>query len=177
MFCVSCDVRVVSTVFFFLMIRRPPRSTLDRSSAASDVYKRQVYGQTELTKDLMDARAAAGLETVYEAKDVSVHDFDGKRPRVRYVKDGAPHEVECDFIAGRDGFHGVCRASVPQQAIPTFARGYPIGWRGRTDDTPRASVGVHERAARIYDGPDEVHKSALARRILKQHGLVVKAEG
>ena len=98
-----------------------------------------VYGQTELTKDLMDARAAAGLETVYEAKDVSVHDFDGKRPRVRYVKDGAPHEVECDFIAGCDGFHGVCRASVPQQAITNFERVYPIGWLGLLSDTPPVS--------------------------------------
>ena len=98
-----------------------------------------VYGQTELTKDLMDARASAGLKTVYEAKDVSVHDFDGKRPRVRYVKDGAPHEVECDFIAGCDGFHGVCRASVPQQAITNFERVYPIGWLGLLSDTPPVS--------------------------------------
>jgi p-hydroxybenzoate 3-monooxygenase len=76
--------------------------------------KVMVYGQTELTKDLMRARAAAGLKTEYEAKDVSVHDFDTKRPRVRYLKDGVSHEIECDFIAGCDGFHGVCRASVPK---------------------------------------------------------------
>lgn len=98
-----------------------------------------VYGQTELTKDLMDARAAAGLTTVYEAKDVSVHDFDGARPRVRYVKDGARHEIECDFIAGCDGYHGVCRASVPQQAITNFERTYPIGWLGLLSDTPPVS--------------------------------------
>ncbi len=81
--------------------------------------KVMVYGQTELTKDLMQARAAAGLMTVYEAKDVSVRDFDTKQPRVRYVKDGVGHEIECDFIAGCDGFHGVCRASVPKGTITT----------------------------------------------------------
>jgi p-hydroxybenzoate 3-monooxygenase len=98
-----------------------------------------VYGQTELTKDLMDARAAAGLKTVYEAKDVSVHDFDTKHPRVRYVKDGAAHEIECDFIAGCDGFHGVCRASVPKGAIANFERVYPFGWLGLLSDTPPVS--------------------------------------
>ena len=98
-----------------------------------------VYGQTELTKDLMDARASAGLKTVYEAKDVSVHDFDTKHPRVRYVKDGAAHEIECDFIAGCDGFHGVCRASVPKGAIANFERVYPFGWLGLLSDTPPVS--------------------------------------
>ncbi|MDP1612247.1 MAG: 4-hydroxybenzoate 3-monooxygenase [Sulfuritalea sp.] len=95
-----------------------------------------IYGQTELTKDLMDARAAAGLTTVYEAKDVSVHDFDGERPRVRYTKNGVAHEIECDFIAGCDGFHGVCRASVPKGAIANFERIYPFGWLGLLSDTP-----------------------------------------
>ena len=76
-----------------------------------------VYGQTELTRDLMDARQAAGLPTVYEALEVSIHDFDGVRPRVKYRKDGVEHVLDCDFIAGCDGFHGVCRASVPRQSI------------------------------------------------------------
>jgi p-hydroxybenzoate 3-monooxygenase len=98
-----------------------------------------VYGQTELTKDLMDARASAGLKTVYEAKDVSVHDFDGTHPRVRYVKGGATHEIECDFIAGCDGFHGVCRASVPKNAIRNFERVYPFGWLGLLSETPPVS--------------------------------------
>ncbi len=98
-----------------------------------------VYGQTELTRDLMDARAAAGLKTVYEAKDVSVHDFGTERPRVRYVKDGVSHEIECDFIAGCDGYHGVCRASVPQNAITNFERVYPFGWLGLLSDTPPVS--------------------------------------
>jgi p-hydroxybenzoate 3-monooxygenase len=98
-----------------------------------------VYGQTELTKDLMDARAAADAKTVYEAQDVSVHDFDSDHPRVRYKKDGVAHEVACDFIAGCDGFHGVCRTSVPQHALHTYERVYPFGWLGLLSDTPPVS--------------------------------------
>lgn len=98
-----------------------------------------VYGQTELTKDLMDARAAAGAKTVYEAQDVSVHDFDGDHPRVRYKKDDVEHEVACDFIAGCDGYHGVCRTSVPQHALHTYERVYPFGWLGLLSDTPPVS--------------------------------------
>ena len=94
-----------------------------------------VYGQTEVTRDLMDAREAAGAKTVYEAEDVSVHDFDSRRPRVTYQKDGVAHSVECDFIAGCDGFHGVCRQSVPAAALQTFERVYPFGWLGVLSDT------------------------------------------
>ena len=99
-----------------------------------------VYGQTELTRDLMDARAAAGLTTVYEARDVAVHDFDTDHPRVTYTKDGVAHEVHCDFIAGCDGFHGVCRASAPRSAIREYEKVYPFGWLGLLSDTPP----VHE---------------------------------
>jgi len=94
-----------------------------------------VYGQTEVTKDLMDARAAAGAKTVYEAEDVSIHGFDADRPSVRYRKDGREHEVACDFIAGCDGFHGVCRRSVPASAIQTYERVYPFGWLGVLSET------------------------------------------
>ena len=97
------------------------------------------YGQTELTRDLMDARALAGLATVYEAGDVSIHDFDGKQPKVRYVKYGQHIEVACDFIAGCDGFHGVCRASVPKKSITEFERTYPFGWLGILADVPPVS--------------------------------------
>jgi p-hydroxybenzoate 3-monooxygenase len=99
-----------------------------------------VYGQTELTRDLMSARLAAGLTTVYEAGNVTVHDFDTAKPRVRYEKDGKTHEIECDFIAGCDGFHGVCRASVPQGSITEYEKVYPFGWLGVLSDTPP----VHE---------------------------------
>jgi p-hydroxybenzoate 3-monooxygenase len=97
-----------------------------------------VYGQTEVTRDLMEARASEGLPTVYEADDVSVHDFDA-RPRVRFEKDGATHEIFCDFIAGCDGFHGVTRASVPAGAIRLFERVYPFGWLGLLSETPPVS--------------------------------------
>ena len=95
-----------------------------------------VYGQTEVTRDLMAAREAAGVPTVYEAEGVSLHDFDGKRPRVRYHKDGVDHEVACDFIAGCDGFHGVSRASVPDTSKKIFERVYPFGWLGILSETP-----------------------------------------
>ncbi len=94
-----------------------------------------VYGQTEVTKDLMDARAGAGLTTVYEAQNVTLHDFDSHYPKVRYTKDGTSHEVACDFIAGCDGYHGVSRASVPQDALRTFERTYPFGWLGVLSET------------------------------------------
>jgi p-hydroxybenzoate 3-monooxygenase len=98
-----------------------------------------VYGQTEVTKDLMDAREAAGALTVYEAAAVTVHDFDTDRPIVRWKKDGAPDEAACDFIAGCDGFHGVCRATVPPTAIRIYEQGCPAGWLGVLSETPPVS--------------------------------------
>ena len=96
-----------------------------------------VYGQTEVTRDLMAARAASGQATVYEVGDsVSLHDFDGSSPRVRYRKDGAEHDIQCDFIAGCDGFHGVSRASVPKGAIREYEKVYPFGWLGLLADVP-----------------------------------------
>ena len=99
-----------------------------------------VYGQTEVTRDLMEARQAAGLPTVYDAANVTVHDFDTDRPCVRYETTGAngteQHEISCDFIAGCDGFHGVCRASAPRSAIREYEKVYPFGWLGVLADTP-----------------------------------------
>jgi p-hydroxybenzoate 3-monooxygenase len=95
-----------------------------------------VYGQTEVTRDLMQARAAAGLPTVYSAADVQVHGFDTARPHVTFEKDGTTHTLQCDFIAGCDGFHGVCRASVPQGALRNYEKVYPFGWLGLLSDTP-----------------------------------------
>lgn len=96
------------------------------------------YGQTELTKDLMDAREAQGLPTVYNAGNVSLHDFDGDKPRVRYEKDGATHDLQCDFIAGCDGFHGVSRATVKDK-VTEHERVYPFGWLGVLSDVPPVS--------------------------------------
>ncbi len=95
-----------------------------------------VYGQTEVTRDLMDARAAAGALSIYEAGDVAVHDFYTDHPRVSFVKDGEKVELECDYIAGCDGFHGVTRQSVPAGAIQNFERVYPFGWLGVLSRTP-----------------------------------------
>jgi p-hydroxybenzoate 3-monooxygenase len=95
-----------------------------------------VYGQTEVTRDLMEARQQLGLPTVYEANNVQVHDFNTAKPRVTYEKDGATHTIECDFIAGCDGFHGVCRASAPKDKIREYEKVYPFGWLGLLSDTP-----------------------------------------
>jgi p-hydroxybenzoate 3-monooxygenase len=98
-----------------------------------------IYGQTEVTLDLMNARKAAGLTTVYQAADVEPDDFDTDHPRVSYLKDGVSHEIACDFIAGCDGFHGVSRVSVKPSAIQTFERVYPFGWLGILSETPPVS--------------------------------------
>ena len=95
-----------------------------------------VYGQTEVTQDLMDARRAQGQPTVYEAQQVSVHGFDGRSPSVRFVEDGMAQQIDCDFIAGCDGFHGVCRASLPASALRTFEKVYDFGWLGLLADVP-----------------------------------------
>jgi len=98
------------------------------------------YGQTEVTKDLMEQRKHFGLSTVYEASEVSLHDFDGSSPQVRYVKDGVSHVLKCEFIAGCDGFHGVARASVPKSAITEYEKVYPFGWLGVLADVPPVST-------------------------------------
>ncbi len=98
-----------------------------------------IYGQTEVTHDLMDARRAFGGTSVYEASDVSLHDFDGSKPCVTWRKDGAEQRLQCDFIAGCDGYHGVSRASVPDGSVATYARDYPFGWLGILADTPPVS--------------------------------------
>lgn len=98
-----------------------------------------VYGQTEVTKDLMDARAAAGLTTIYEASDVQPHDFYSDAPSVSFRKDGEEVTLACDYIAGCDGFHGISRKSVPQDKLKTFERVYPFGWLGVLSDTPPVS--------------------------------------
>jgi p-hydroxybenzoate 3-monooxygenase len=97
-----------------------------------------VYGQTEVTHDLMDARTTFGAKSVYEAENVRPHDFDGDHPRVTYEKDGVTHEIACDFIAGCDGFHGVSRQSVPEGALTTYERVYPFGWLGILAEVPPA---------------------------------------
>ncbi|MEB5930176.1 4-hydroxybenzoate 3-monooxygenase [Acinetobacter schindleri] len=95
-----------------------------------------VYGQTEVTKDLMQARTEAQLTSFYEASNVQVHEFYGEQPSVTFEHDGRQVTVQCDFIAGCDGYHGVCRASVPEDKIKTFEKVYPFGWLGVLADVP-----------------------------------------
>lgn len=95
-----------------------------------------VYGQTEVTKDLMQARTEAQLTSFYEASNVQVHEFYGEQPSVTFEHEGRQVMVQCDFIAGCDGYHGVCRASVPEDKIKTFEKVYPFGWLGVLADVP-----------------------------------------
>ena len=95
-----------------------------------------VYGQTEVVKDLIEARLASGRPLHFEVEDVSLHDLDGERPRVRYLHEGEPHELECDVVAGCDGFHGVSRPSIPGGVLREFTREYPYGWLGILAEVP-----------------------------------------
>jgi p-hydroxybenzoate 3-monooxygenase len=149
-----------------------------------------VYGQTEVTRDLMDARLAAGAPTIYEAENVRPGDFESSKPAVHYWHAGAERHIACDFIAGCDGFHGVSRASVPENAISVFERVYPFGWLGLLADVPPVSDELvyvhHERGfalcsmrsrsrSRYYlqcdasehpeDWPDEKFWAELRRRL------------
>ena len=98
-----------------------------------------VFGQTEMTRDLIDARISGGGQVIFEAKDVTIEGFDGKHPAVHYQHEGLAHEITCDFIAGCDGYHGVCRQSIPAGAMQTFERAYPFGWLGLLADVPPVS--------------------------------------
>ncbi len=98
-----------------------------------------VYGQTEVTRDLMDARSRAGLPTVYLVSDVRLEGLESDTPIVRYVSDGQSHALRCDYVAGCDGFHGVSRASIPASVLRSFERVYPFGWLGVLCDTPPVS--------------------------------------
>ncbi len=95
-----------------------------------------VYSQHKVVQDLIAARLAAGGQIVFEADGVSVHDFRDGKPRIRYRHDGVEHDITCDIIAGCDGFHGVCRPSIPDTILRTFEREYPFGWLGVLAEAP-----------------------------------------
>jgi p-hydroxybenzoate 3-monooxygenase len=113
-----------------------------------------VYGQTEVTKDLIEARLATGAEIVFEVDNVTVHGFDGARPKIRFGQDGRRRELACDFIAGCDGSHGVCRQSVPQAALTTHERVYPFAWLGMLVEAPPVADELiyawHERGFALF---------------------------
>jgi p-hydroxybenzoate 3-monooxygenase len=95
-----------------------------------------VYGQTELTKDLVEAHLGAGGEIYYEFPAVTVEDYDTNQPRIIYERDGEHKELICDFVAGCDGYYGAARQSVPEDKIALFERVYPFGWLGILSDVP-----------------------------------------
>ena len=95
-----------------------------------------VYGQTEITKDLVAARLAAGRRIVFEAEAVAIHDADSERPYLTYTHDGQPRRIDCDIIGGCDGFHGVSRAAIPAGQLKTYERVYPFGWLGILSPVP-----------------------------------------
>ncbi|HVW56457.1 MAG TPA: 4-hydroxybenzoate 3-monooxygenase [Rhizobiaceae bacterium] len=159
-----------------------------------------VYGQTEITHDLMDLRATDGAASIYEASDVEPHAFDTGAPYVTYRRDGVTHRLDCDFIAGCDGSHGVCRRSAPEKAVQIHERGYPFGWLGILVETPPVdheliyvnhergfalcSMRSHMRSRyyvqcslddRIEDWPDDRFWDEIRRRLPKEAAARVKA--
>ncbi|RJS91103.1 4-hydroxybenzoate 3-monooxygenase [Salinisphaera sp. Q1T1-3] len=108
-----------------------------------------VYGQTAVTEDLMNARRAAGATTYYEAEDVTPHDVTTDAPYVSFTHEGTAYRLDCAYIAGCDGFHGVSRRSIPAERLNTFSREYPLGWLGVMSETPPVAeeliYATHER--------------------------------
>jgi p-hydroxybenzoate 3-monooxygenase len=108
-----------------------------------------VYGQTEVTRDLIEARLAAGRPLIFEAADVAIHGADTEAPSLTWRKDDATHSLRCDYVAGCDGYHGVSRRTIPQHLLRSYDRVYPFGWIGILADVPPASheliYAAHER--------------------------------
>ncbi len=95
-----------------------------------------IYGQQEVVKDLVERRLADGGELLFEVDGVTVHDVTGERPKIRFTHAGKPQEIACDFIGGCDGFHGICRPSIPDGVLSVFERDYPFGWLGILSESP-----------------------------------------
>ena len=134
-----------------------------------------IYGQTEVTRDLMAARQAAGGETIYEAGNVRPHDMKTEQPYVTFEKDGQTLRIDCDYIAGCDGYHGVARQSIPAEALKVFERVYPFGWLGILADTPPVNeelvYAAHERGFALCS-----MRSATRTRYYVQVGAEEKVE-
>jgi p-hydroxybenzoate 3-monooxygenase len=134
-----------------------------------------VYGQQEVVKDLIAGLIDDGVPILFEVEDVAVHDLGGETPRIGFRKDGEPGEIACDFIGGCDGFHGVCRPSIPDGVLTTYEREYPFGWLGiLTESPPPADELIyahHERGFALYS-----MRSATVSRLYVQvdHGEEVE---
>ena len=113
-----------------------------------------IYGQNEVVKDLAAARCATGRPLHYEAANVSVHDFGDSHPRVRFECDGEEYEIACDFIAGCDGSHGICRPAIPAQHLRVYEREYPFGWLGilakASPSSDELVYALHERGFALF---------------------------
>jgi len=113
-----------------------------------------VYGQHEVIKDLIQARVAADGRIVFEANDVRVEDLNTNKPKIQYFHAGESHEIHCDFVAGCDGFHGICRPSIPSAALKLYERLYPFGWLGILAEAPPSSeeliYAYHERGFALH---------------------------
>jgi p-hydroxybenzoate 3-monooxygenase len=95
-----------------------------------------IYGQQEVVKDLVQRRLADGGPLLFEVDGVSVHEMTSQRPKIRFTHEGKAQEIACDFIAGCDGFHGICRPSFPDGVLNVFERDYPFGWLGILSESP-----------------------------------------
>ncbi len=111
-----------------------PRFVIDTKNFTGKAM--MAYGQTAITEDLYAARDAAGGQIVDQADDVRLHELTAARPHVTYRKNGQTHRVDCDYVAGCDGYHGVSRQSIPATVLKVFERGYPFGWLGIMSETP-----------------------------------------
>ncbi len=113
-----------------------------------------VYGQNELVKDLIAARVSTGRPLLFETANVSVHGLDSNQPKIRFTKDGEDCEIQCDFLAGCDGFHGICRPSIPPNRIQIYERVYPFGWLGilanAAPSSPELVYSLHERGFALF---------------------------
>src|SRR5262245_29811991 len=113
-----------------------------------------IYGQQEVVKDLVAKRLADGGEILFEVEDVSIHDFAGAAPKIRFRHEGKQEQLDCDFIGGCDGFHGICRPSVPAGVLTEYDREYPFGWVGILSDSPPPDheliYAYHERGFALY---------------------------
>jgi p-hydroxybenzoate 3-monooxygenase len=113
-----------------------------------------IYGQQEVVKDLVARRLADGGEILFEVEDVSIHDFAGAAPKIRFRQGGQQQQLDCDFIGGCDGFHGICRPSVPAGVLTEYDREYPFGWVGILSESPPPDheliYAYHERGFALY---------------------------
>jgi p-hydroxybenzoate 3-monooxygenase len=113
-----------------------------------------IYGQQEVVKDLVARRLADGGEILFEVDDVSIHDFAGAAPKIGFRRDGRPAQLDCDFIGGCDGFHGICRPSIASGVLTEYDREYPFGWVGILSESPPPDheliYAYHERGFALY---------------------------